>query len=157
MHLGPADARGFLDIFLPAYPARPNQEVWFFPPAVSLEAVATATAARADLRAGIQDVHWEPKGAFTGAVAVPLAAQAGARAALIGHSERRHVFGETDAETARKTRAVLGGGLVPVLCIGETLAEREAEATLTVVRRQLGAALDGLDAAAIDRIVIGAC
>jgi len=154
MHLGPADARGYLDAFLPSYAPHADREVWFFPPAVSLEAVARAIAGRPDLRAGIQDVHWEPKGAFTGAVAVPLAAQAGARAALVGHSERRHVFGETDAETARKVRAVLGGQLAPVLCVGETLAEREGRTTIEVVRRQLGAGLDGLDGGTLDRVVI---
>ncbi|MGH7538697.1 MAG: triose-phosphate isomerase family protein, partial [Gemmatimonadales bacterium] len=125
MHLGPADARAYLDVFLPVYAPRADREVWVFPPAVSLEAVARGIAGRSDLRAGVQDVHWEPKGAFTGAVSVPLAAQAGARATLIGHSERRHVFGETDADTGRKTRAALDGQLAPLLCVGETLAERE--------------------------------
>lgn len=154
MHLGPADARAYLDTFLPAYAPHPDRDVWFFPPSVSLEAMARGTAGRPDLRVGIQDVHWEPKGAFTGAISVPLAAQAGAKSALIGHSERRHVFGESDAETARKVRATLGGQLVPVLCVGETLAEREARATLEVVRRQLGAALDGLDGGTLDKVVI---
>ena len=154
MHLGPTDARAYLDVFLRAYADHADREVWFFPPVVSLEAVAQRIAGRPDLRAGIQDVHWEPKGAFTGAVSVPLAAQAGARAALIGHSERRHVFGETDTETARKLRAVLEGGLAPVLCVGETLGEREREVTLEVVGRQLAAALDGLEGATVDRVVI---
>ncbi|MGH7614676.1 MAG: triose-phosphate isomerase [Gemmatimonadales bacterium] len=154
MHLGPADARAYLDVFLPAYAPHADRDVWFFPPSVSLESVAHGTTGRPDLRVGIQDVHWEPKGAFTGAISVPLASQAGAKSALVGHSERRHVFGESDAETARKVRATLGGQLVPVLCVGETLAEREARATLEVVRRQLGAALDGLDGGTLDRVVI---
>jgi triosephosphate isomerase len=154
MHLGPVDARAFLAAFLPAYPPRDDREVWLFPPAVSLAAVAAEIVGRRDLRAGIQDVYWEPKGAFTGAVSVPLAAQAGARAALVGHSERRHVFGETDVDTGRKLRAVLEGGLTPVLCVGETLGEREAGATLAVVRRQLAAALDGLEPARLDHVVI---
>jgi triosephosphate isomerase len=154
MHLGPGEARSYLEMFQSRTPAAPGREVWFFPPAVSLEAVAQAIRARADLAAGIQDIHWEAKGAYTGAVSVPLAAQAGARAALVGHSERRHVFGETDAETARKVRAVLGGGLVPLLCVGETLAQRDAGTTLDVVRRQLAIALDGLDLAALGTVVI---
>ena len=154
MHLGPADARAYVDAFLPAYAPRGDREVWFFPPSVSLEAVAHGIPARSDVRVGVQDIYWEPKGAFTGAVSVPLAAQAGARAALIGHSERRHVFGETDAETARKVRAVLTGQLDPVLCVGETLVERENRATLKVVRRQLDAALDGLDGGTLDRLVV---
>ena len=154
MHLGPIDARSYLEAFLSSTPAVAGREVWFFPPAISLEAVARAIRDRGDLGAGIQDVHWEAKGAFTGAVSVPLAAQAGARAALVGHSERRHVFGETDEETARKVRAVLGGSLVPILCVGETLAQRDDGATLDVVRRQLAAALDGLDRQALGTVVI---
>ena len=109
--------------------------------------------ARGDLLVGIQDIYWEPKGAFTGAVSAPLALQAGARATLIGHSERRHVFGETDEDTRRKMGAALGAGLEPVLCVGETLAERDAGHTLAVVVRQLAAALSGLDSAALSRVV----
>jgi triosephosphate isomerase len=154
MHLAPPDARQYLETFLPAYAPRPERAVWFFPPAVSLEAVAGAVRGRADLLAGVQDVHWEPKGPFTGAVSAPLAAQAGAGAALVGHSERRHVFGETDADTARKVAAVIAAGLVPVLCVGELLAERDAGATLAVVTRQLAAALDGLAADVLDRVVV---
>jgi len=154
MHLGPVDAQAYLDAFLPAYAPRPDRDVWFFPPAVSLATVAGRVSSRDDLLAGAQDVHWEPKGAFTGAISAPLAAQAGARAALIGHSERRHVFGETDAETGRKLRAVQDAGLVPVLCVGETLAQREEGATWPVVQRQLGAALEGADGGRLDRVVI---
>jgi triosephosphate isomerase (TIM) len=141
MHLGPADTRAYMSTFLAEYQERPDRQVWFFPPSVSLETVATAVRGRETMLAGAQDIHWEPKGAFTGAISGPLAAQAGARAALIGHSERRHVFGETDAETARKVAAALSADLYPVLCVGETLAQRDAGETLTVVTRQLEAAL----------------
>jgi triosephosphate isomerase (TIM) len=154
MHLGPADAAAYLDAFLPSYAPRTDREVWFFPPAVSLATVAARVRDRADLLAGAQDVHWEPKGAFTGAISAPLAAQAGARAALIGHSERRHVFGETDEDTARKLGAVQASGLVPVLCVGETLSERERGATLPVVQRQLSAALAGQERAGLDGVVV---
>jgi triosephosphate isomerase len=82
-----------------------------------------------------------------------MAADAGATAALIGHSERRHVFGETDAETGLKVRAVLAGGLIPVLCVGETLDERERGDTLAVVRRQLDV-LQGLGAGDLAELVI---
>src|SRR4029077_7406893 len=87
------------------------------------------------LLVGIQDVYWEPKGAFTGAVSAPLALQAGARATLIGHSERRHVFGETDENKPRNMGEALGAGLGPVFCVGEPLAERDAGHTLAVVVR----------------------
>ena len=87
-------------------------------------------------------MHWEPKGAFTGELSVQLVAEAGATHVLVGHSERRHIFGETDEQSARKTLAVLGAGLVPLLCVGETLAEREAGRTEEAVRRQLDPVLD---------------
>ena len=154
MHLGPDDARAYLRTFGGRYSRRDDREVWFFPPAVSVEAAAHAVHDRGDLLVGVQDIYWEPKGAFTGAVSAALALQAGARATLIGHSERRHVFGETDDDTRRKLGAALGAGLEPVLCVGETLAERDAAHTLAVVVRQLAAALSGLDRAALARVVI---
>ncbi len=154
MHLGPAAARVYLDQFLSAYTVQPGRRVWFFPAAISLHTVSQQIAGREDLAAGAQDVHWEPQGAFTGAISVPLAAESGARAALVGHSERRHVFGESDADTARKVRAVLTGGLVPVLCVGEKLEQREAGETLGVVQRQLVAALDGLETEALRKVII---
>ncbi|MDP3911186.1 MAG: triose-phosphate isomerase [Gemmatimonadales bacterium] len=146
MHLGPADARDYVTTFLRTYTPQPDRAVWFFPPAVSLQAVADALAGKEGLLAGAQDIHWEPKGAFTGAISGPLAAQAGARAVLVGHSERRHLFGETDAETGRKLDAAVAAGLHPVLCVGETLAQRERGETLAVVTRQLAAAVkSGVD------------
>jgi len=154
MHIGPDEARAYLQVFRARYHPRADREVWFFPPAVSVEAAAQTARDRGDLLVGIQDVYWEPKGAFTGAVSAPLALQAGARATLIGHSERRHVFGEADEDTRRKMEAALAAGLLPVLCVGETLAEREAGHTLAVVVRQLAAALSALDGAALSRVVV---
>ncbi|HLQ22616.1 MAG TPA: triose-phosphate isomerase, partial [Gemmatimonadales bacterium] len=136
------------------YRRHEDRAVWFFPPAVSLEAAAEAVREREDLLVGVQGIHWEAKGAFTGAVSAPLAVQAGAKAALIGHSERRQLFGETDEDTRKKTAAALAAGLVPMLCIGETLAERDAGHTLPVVKRQLTGALGGLDGGALRRVVI---
>ena len=154
MHLAPAEARAYLADFLPRYEAQADREVWFFPAAVAVEAVAQEIAGRPGLRAGAQDVHWEPKGAFTGAVSAQMAARTGARAVLVGHSERRHVFGETDQETGRKVRAALDADLIPVLCVGETLAEREAGQTLGVVVRQLAAGLEGLRTDHLDDVVV---
>jgi len=154
MHLGPAEARDFVRRFRQAFVPSNNRDTWFFPCAVSLEATATAFVDVPGVRIGAQDVHWEPKGAFTGAVSVPLAQAAGASAALVGHSERRHVFGETDEETRKKVRAVLSGGMTPVLCVGEKLDERERGETGAVVGRQLGAGMLGLQPAELDRVVI---
>ena len=153
MHLSPSEARVFLDTFLPLYEPTSSQEVWLFPSAVALEAVANATADRTDIVVGAQNVHSEPGGAFTGELSVAMVAETGARAALVGHSERRHVFGETDAETGKKIRALLSGGMRPVLCVGEKLEEREAGQTAAVVRRQLSV-LDGLDAQSLGQIVV---
>ena len=154
MHLGPAEARAYLATFLARFEPDPTRSYWFFPSAVSIEAVAVAVAGRAGLAVGAQDVDWEPKGAFTGATSVGLAAAAGASVALIGHSERRHGFGETEPDTARKVKAVLGGGLTPLLCVGERLDEREAGVTVAVVLRQLGAALEGLATADLAQVVV---
>ncbi len=154
MQIGPAEARDYAAGLLAKTPVAPGRVLWFFPPAVSLEAAARAFAARLDVKVGAQDVHWEPKGAFTGAISVPLAKAAGAAGALVGHSERRHVFGETDAETAKKVRALVAGGLVPMLCVGEKLEQREAGETDTVCARQLVAALDGLSKAELGKVLI---
>ncbi len=145
MQMHPGEARTFLERFLTLDQPRAGRTVAFFPPAVSIEAVADLLREHEHCLVGAQDVYWEPKGAFTGATSVALARGAGAGAALIGHSERRHVFGETDEETARKLRAVLDGGLLAMLCVGEKLEEREAGETEAVVRRQLTAALAGVE------------
>lgn len=154
MHLGPAEAQSFAVTFRSRYAPLPGRDTWFFPAAVSIEAAARGFDGFARTRIGAQNVHWESKGAFTGEISGSLAKSAGASAALIGHSERRHVFGETDAETSRKLQAALRDGLIPVLCVGETLAEREAGETERVVRRQLDAAVLGLDQAGLDQLVL---
>ena len=154
MHHGPAGARRFLARFLELAPPAEGRELWFFPPAAAIAAAADALASRSDVTLGAQNVHWEAKGAFTGEMSVAIAAEAGARGALVGHSERRHVFGETDEETRRKVRALLDFDLTPMLCVGEKLEEREAGKTEAVVVRQLDAALAGLGAAELGRIFI---
>jgi triosephosphate isomerase len=143
MNIGPLEARQYMRSFLDAGELPTGRSVWFFPPAASLEAVAQSIAGQQHLFAGAQDIYWESKGAFTGAMSGALAAQAGARKVLIGHSERRHVFGETDAETGKKMAAALAADLRPVLCVGETLEQREQGKTLDVVTRQLEAAFAG--------------
>lgn len=154
MHHGPQAARAFVDRFLDLVPAREDRELWIYPPAASLAVVADAARSRSEVKAGAQNVYWEPKGAFTGEQSIPIIREAGARGALVGHSERRHVFGETDEDTRRKVRAVLDGGLAPMLCVGEKLEEREAGRTSDVVLRQLRAGLDGLDAERLGRVMI---
>ncbi|HEX9894302.1 MAG TPA: triose-phosphate isomerase [Gemmatimonadales bacterium] len=154
MQIAPAEARAFAARFLARIPPRPGTDLVFFPSAVALDAAADAFAGRDDVRVGAQDIHWEPKGAFTGATSVALAAAAGATCALVGHSERRHVFGESDQDTGRKVRALLDGGLTPFLCVGELLEQRERGETEAVVQRQLEAACQGLGPDHLLRLVI---
>lgn len=144
MHHAPAAATAFASRFLGLTKPVPGRTLWFFPPAVSLDALALALGGREDVCVGAQNIYWEPRGAFTGEVSAPMVAECGGRGALVGHSERRHVFGETDEATAKKVRALLGAQLTPMLCVGEKLEEREAGATDNVVGRQLDAVLDTL-------------
>ncbi|MEO8634511.1 MAG: triose-phosphate isomerase [Gemmatimonadales bacterium] len=154
MQVTPAEARAFVARFRELNVPRDGRTLWFFPAIVSLEATATALRGREDIQVGAQDVHWEPKGAFTGASSIPLVVGAGATGALVGHSERRHVFGETELETGRKVTALLAAGLTPMLCVGEKLEERESGQTEAVVVRQLRAGLIGVGAPNLSRVVI---
>jgi triosephosphate isomerase (TIM) len=154
MHHAPAAARQLVREVLARYRPAADREQVFFPPSISLSAVVEEMKGRRDVAAGVQNVHWEAKGAFTGEVSAPIAAAAGATWALVGHSERRHKFGESDEETGRKVRAVLAAGLRAMLCVGELIDERRAGRTEEVVLRQLSAGLAGLDAAATARVVI---
>lgn len=145
MNHGPTDARAFLRRFLAHNGRRTDRTLVFFPPAVTVAAVVDALRERSDIRVGVQNIHWESKGAFTGEISAPMARDAGATMVLVGHSERRHIFGETDDDTARKTQAAAGAGLVPMLCVGETLEQRERGETSEVVLRQLRAGISRLE------------
>jgi len=138
MNLGPAETLAFFERFDPGLTAGPA-EVLIFPPALSFAAAVSARPA--GVRLGVQNVHFEADGAFTGELSVAMAREAGATHVLVGHSERRHLFGETDEMVARKTRAVLERGLTPVVCVGETLEERRAGHVDRVILRQLEAVL----------------
>ena len=94
-----------MDTFLAGYTPRADRTVIIFPPAVSLTTVSSTLSGRNDVIAGVQNIHWADKGAFTGEISAPMAKDAGAAVVLVGHSERRHVFGETDAQCAKKCLA----------------------------------------------------
>lgn len=149
MNQAPADAEAFLRTFTAQYPRQQDRRVIFFPSPVALHVVVAAVKQRSDLSAGVQNLYWEDKGAFTGETSGPLARAAGAHYALVGHSERRHVFGETDAETGKKVAAAVRAGLTPVLCVGERLEEREVGQAIDVVLRQLRAGFAEIEAGAI--------
>ncbi len=123
--------------------AETGAEVAVCPPFTALAAVAEVLQG-SGVGVGAQDVFWEDKGAFTGEISPPMLAELGCRYVIIGHSERRQYFGETDGTVNRKMRAALRWDLVPIVCVGETLAEREAGAACSVVERQLRGGLDGL-------------
>ncbi len=143
MHHGPRATRKFFSEFSPQLDgAEPT--ILIFPPAISLLAAAESRGERPEISLGAQNIHWEPKGAFTGEHSAGMALASGARFALVGHSERRHVFGETDAQVELKVAAAIGEGLAPVGCVGETLDERKASRVEAVIVRQLDAALLGV-------------
>ncbi len=125
-------------------------EVVICPPYTSLTTVGGVLAG-SPIVLGAQNCHWEPRGAFTGEVSAEILAEAGCRVVLVGHSERRHLFRETDEEIGRKVAACLRAGVQPLLCVGETAEERRQGLTFTVVEGQLRAGFAGLSTADIDR------
>ncbi len=128
-------------------------EVVVFPPFPLLHPVAERLR-ESRVAVGAQDLHPAPKGAFTSAVSASMLTSVGAQWVLVGHSERRQVFGDNDAAVAEKLRVALNAGLRPVLCIGETLQEREAGRTFEVLARQLDTALQQLTAPALASLVL---
>ena len=130
-----------------------RHEVVVMPPFTALAAVHDVLRGSA-LALGGQDMHWEREGAFTGAISPVMLRDAGCSHVILGHSERRHVFGETDEAVGRKTRAAFDHGLTPVACVGETLPERQSSRTLEVVARQVEAALRSLKPEEVARMVI---
>jgi triosephosphate isomerase len=153
MHHGPSAAREFVARFIELHPARSNRTVVLCPPAISVEAVRDALAARSDVELGVQNIWTEPGGAFTGETSGAMAADAGARFALVGHSERRRIFGETSELAGAKCAAAAAAGLIPILCVGESLEEREGDRTISVVLEQLSAGLESVG----DEVVAGMC
>ena len=133
--------------------AATETDVVLCPPFTDLTAVAAAIAGT-PVKLGGQNLHWEEKGAFTGEISAAMLISAGCNYVIIGHSERRQYFGETDETVNLKVKAALKAGLIPILCVGETLAERQADVTAAVVERQVRAALQGLTDAQVAGLVI---
>jgi len=128
-------------------------EIVIAPPFTAIHAAAEA-ARNTTIGVAAQDLYWEKEGAFTGEVAPGMIKEAGAEYVIIGHSERRRLFGETDAIVNRKVGAAIAADLTPIVCVGETLEEREANATLDVLDRQLKDGLDRLTSGHISELVI---
>ena len=128
-------------------------EIVVAPAFTAVHAVAEA-ARNTSIGVAAQDVYWEREGAFTGEVSPAMIKEAGAAYAIVGHSERRRLFGETDVIVNRKTLAAIGAGLTPIVCIGETLEERERGEMLAVLDRQIKDGLDQIPAEQIGELVV---
>ena len=131
----------------------PGVELAVFPPNVYLDAVREAVAGT-PLGYGAQNVYPEPNGAFTGETSTAMLVDLGCQYVILGHSERRHVLGETNADVNKKVHAALAAGLVPIVCVGELLAQREAGQTNDVIREQFDGSLAGLSEEQMGKLVI---
>jgi triosephosphate isomerase len=123
------------------------------PPFTALHAVAEA-ARNSNVAVAAQNLHWEREGAFTGEVSAAMIKEAGAEYVIIGHSERRRLFGETDVIVNRKVTAAIGAGVIPIMCVGETLEERERNETLAILDRQIKDGLDGVTGDQVTALVV---
>jgi triosephosphate isomerase len=141
MHNGPTDTKVFVEAFLALNPNK-NADWLILPPAVSLYTAQSLLKGSA-IKWGAQNIHQEPKGAFTGEMSVGMIKELGCSHSLVGHSERRQYFGETDQSCSQKVKVLQAAGITPILCVGETQAERDARKTAEVVTRQLKVALEG--------------
>ena len=138
-----ADAVGLVQELVAAVGKQTEADIVICPPFTALESVGRALEGSA-IKLGAQNMHPETSGAFTGEIAAPMLREIFATHVILGHSERRTLFGETDAFINRKVLAALKNQLRPIVCVGETLAEREAGATLKVIQAQTEACLDGV-------------
>ena len=123
------------------------------PPYVDLLTVGRLLAGT-NIKLGAQSVHWAPKGAFTGEISADMLLSVGVSHVIIGHSERRQYFGETDESVNKRAKAALDAGLTPIICVGETLEQREKGVTDAIVSKQTVAALAGFSAAEVEKVVI---
>jgi triosephosphate isomerase len=148
-----ADATAFVRALAPQAASLDDRDVLVMPPFTAL--AATVAAARGSrVAVGAQDIYFEREGAFTGEISAAMITDAGATHVIVGHSERRRLFGDTDDWVNRKTRAAIAAGLVPIVCIGETLQEREQGETLAVLDRQIKNGLDGLTMEQVAALVL---
>ncbi len=134
MYKTPAETKEFFSVFVPLVSASAH-DVVICPPFIDIAAAVEATAG-SNVEIGGQNLYWKNEGAFTGEISGPMLLASGAKWVIIGHSERRQFFGETDATVLDRTKAALAAGLKPIVCVGETLAEREAGQTESVLKTQ---------------------
>ena len=147
------ETRAFFEALKPLVAESRHCDIVIAPPFTALSAAAEGAQGSA-ITVAAQDVHWEPQGAFTGAISTKMLVDAGCRGVIIGHSERRQYFGETDETVQKKTKAALEAGLQPIVCVGETLGEREGNLTHAVLKRQFEGGLGALTGAEFSRILV---
>jgi triosephosphate isomerase len=153
MYKTAAQAQEFLRAFLPLIADHDRDEVVLCPPFTAIAAVVEGVAG-SNVAVGGQNLHWEKEGAFTGEISAGMLVAAGCKHVIIGHSERRQYFGETDDTVNRKLKSALEAGLTPIVCVGEVLQEREAGLTEDVLRRQCTGALRGISGEKAKKLVI---
>jgi triosephosphate isomerase len=153
MYKTQAEARAFFSAFKPLVAASTHCDIIVAPPFTALAASVEAVSGT-NIGISAQDMYWATEGAFTGEVSPPMLVEAGCRAVIIAHSERRQFFGETNETANRKVKAALAAGLLPILCVGESLAEREANHTTVVCGRQFRDSLAALTPAEFSRIIV---
>jgi triosephosphate isomerase len=153
MYKTPAEAKTFTDAFLPLVAGHTRDEIALFPSVTSLATVVEAVAG-SNVAAGLQNMHFAEEGAYTGETSADMLKAIGGTHTLIGHSERRQYFNETDQIVNKKLHTALNHGIIPIVCIGEVLAEREAGDTAAVLLTQLKGALAGVTTAAAHSLVI---
>lgn len=148
-----AETLAFFSVFLPLIESAKHCDVVVAPPFTAICAAVEATHSTKVAISG-QDLHWQMEGAFTGEVSGKMLAESGCTYVIVGHSERRQYFGETDEWVQRKTKAALAANLTPIVCVGELLAEREANQTEAVLKRQFEGGLGALTAEEFSRILV---
>jgi triosephosphate isomerase len=139
----PTETRAFFAVFNPLVAGVTDCEIVIGPPAIDIPVAVEATKAT-QIAVASQNIHWEKEGAFTGETSAGMVVEAGCRYAIVGHSERRHIFGETDEMVFKKTRAALAAGLTPIVCIGEQLADRQAGCTEKICQAQFKGSVGAL-------------
>jgi triosephosphate isomerase (TIM) len=153
MHKTPQQAREFVSGFLSLAKGHTRDEIVLCPPFIDIPEVVEAVEG-SDIQVGAQDMFWEKEGAYTGAISAGMLVAAGCTHVIIGHSERRQYFGETDATVNRKLRTALAAGLKPIVCVGEVIEEREAGLTDEVLRRQCSVAFREISGAEASPIIV---
>jgi len=153
MYKTAAETRAFFQAFAPLVAASKHCDIIVAPPFTAL-AAAVESARGTSIGIAAQNLYWEREGAFTGEISARMLVDAGCRAVIVGHSERRQFFGDTDETVCRKTKSALEAGLTPIVCVGEHLAEREADLTRSVLQRQCEGGFASLTPVEISRILI---